>query len=233
MPASPSLPLPSLAQSALFFVILLCSLALHEFAHAWVADKRGDPLPRSQGRVTLDPFAHLDPIGSFLIPGVMILLPVLTGGALPLVLIGWGKPVQISLPNPKTRRIDDILITLAGPGMNVALAAAAAVATGFAMRFGVPFESNAILSFALPVLALNVALAVFNLVPIPPLDGSHLLRHATGMSDETYARLAANGFWVLLVLINIPLFSDVLQRAILLVRDPFFRVIITLASPPS
>jgi Zn-dependent protease len=96
-------------------ILLIISIGLHEFGHAWAADLRGDPLPRIQGRVTLNPFAHVDPIGTILIPAVMIFLSPGFG------IIGWGKPVQISLPNPKTRRVDDIIITLAGPAMNIVL----------------------------------------------------------------------------------------------------------------
>ena len=90
-------------------ILLIISIGLHEFGHAWAADLRGDPLPRLQGRVTLNPFAHTDPIGTILIPAVMIFLSPGFG------IIGWGKPVQISLPNPKTRRMDDIIITSLAP----------------------------------------------------------------------------------------------------------------------
>ena len=100
---------------ALQLILLIISIGLHEFGHAWMADLRGDPLPRLQGRVTLNPFAHADPIGTIALPAIMIFLSPGFG------LIGWGKPVQISLPNPKTRRMDDIYITLAGPAMNVLL----------------------------------------------------------------------------------------------------------------
>ncbi|MDR3229113.1 MAG: site-2 protease family protein [Puniceicoccales bacterium] len=204
----------SFAQAGIFFVILLCSLALHEFGHAWVADKRGDPLPRAQKRVTLDPFSHLDPIGSFLIPGVMIFLPLLIGQT-PFALIGWGRPVQISLPNPETRRTDDILITLAGPGVNVAIALAASLAAGVAEGIG---HSDVVIRLLLPIMVVNVALAAFNLIPIPPLDGSRLLRHVVNMSERTYAWLASNGWWVLLILINVSvtrgLFQDLLHAAV-------------------
>lgn len=93
----------TLRDGLLQLILLIISIGLHEFGHAWMADLRGDPLPRLQGRVTLNPFAHADPIGTIAIPAVMIFLSPGFG------LIGWGKPVQISLPNPKTRRMDDIL----------------------------------------------------------------------------------------------------------------------------
>ncbi|MDR2674990.1 MAG: site-2 protease family protein, partial [Opitutaceae bacterium] len=207
----------TLSTAGIFFIILLCSLALHEFAHAWVADKRGDPLPRAQGRVTLDPTAHLDPVGSLLIPGMMILLSLSASG-LPFFLLGWGKPVQISLPNPKTRRLDDILITLAGPGMNLLLALLLSIATGVAVARG---GQIAVERFFLPAISLNICLAVFNLIPIPPLDGSHILRHVIGMSEELYTRLCAHGWWILLILINLSFFREFLSRAILETATPF------------
>ncbi|MDR1498565.1 MAG: site-2 protease family protein [Puniceicoccales bacterium] len=209
-----------LSKAGILFIILLCSLALHEFGHAWMADKRGDPLPRQQGRVTLDPTAHLDPIGSFLIPGIMILTSVFSSG-MPFALLGWGKPVQISLPNRDTRRLDDILITLAGPGVNLLLALVFSIAAGLFYAHG---DTNAVNRFFTPAIRLNVTLAVFNLVPIPPLDGSHLLRHAIGMSDEIYFRLAANGWWVLLILINVSFFRELLSTAIYASATPFFHI---------
>jgi Zn-dependent protease len=201
------------------FVILLCSLALHEFGHAFAADKRGDPLPRQQGRVTLNPLAHLTLIGSLIIPGIMIFAPLLAG-SMPFALIGWGKPVEVSLPNPKTRRLDDIIITLAGPGVNVVLALLGTVAAGVVI--GLHPESinhGTVLSLVLlPLIWLNVMLAVFNMLPIPPLDGSHLLKHATGMSDSVYYFLSRWGWLVLLIAINIPavsnLFGNLLEGAV-------------------
>ena len=116
-----AIDLEALRWGALKMILLVVSIGLHEFGHAWMADRRGDPLPRAQGRVTLDPLAHIDPIGTLLIPGLMIFWPVLFGGGAPVALIGWGKPVQILLPNPRTRHWDDILSTAAGPAMNLLL----------------------------------------------------------------------------------------------------------------
>ena len=113
-----------LRDGLLQLILLIISIGLHEFGHAWMADRRGDPLPRLQGRVTLNPFAHTDPIGTIALPAIMIFLSPGFG------LIGWGKPVQISLPDPKTRRMDDICITLAGPAMNLVLCFGFAVIGG-------------------------------------------------------------------------------------------------------
>ncbi len=218
--------LNKLSEAGILFLILLSSLALHEFAHAWVADKRGDPLPRAQGRVTLDPFAHLDPIGSLLIPGVMIFLPVLTSGMFPVALIGWGKPVQISLPNPATRRTDDILITLAGPAMNLLIASVASVVAG--VLFGLEHYEPAN-RFFVPVISLNVMLIVFNLIPVPPLDGSRVMRHVVGMGEEAYMRFASFGWIILLVLVNMPWFCAVLDKVLKQACIPFFETIYFIA----
>ena len=203
--------LENLRQALLLFIVLLLSISLHEYGHAKAADLLGDPLPRAQGRVTLNPVAHWDLLGTIIIPAAMILLPALMGSALPFALIGWGKPVIISLPNRKTRVRDDILITLAGPGMNLLIAVFAVVAGGLFFRFAnaghVPLPDETlqrIANFAQLSMSMNLFLLAFNLVPLPPLDGSHILRHAARMKDETYHWLARNSLWIMLILINIP-----------------------------
>lgn len=192
--------------AAIQFIALILCVALHEFGHAWAADKRGDPLPRAQGRVTLNPAAHIDPLGTLLLPGLMIFGPLFFGG-MPFGLIGWGKPVQISLPNPKTRKKDDILITLAGPGMNFALALISALVLGVlgGLRFAeVAAIPDSVLTFFLLFIMMNCGLGIFNLIPLPPLDGSHLMRHAVGMTEETFRKIARNAWWILLLAINVP-----------------------------
>ena len=151
---------------ALQLILLIISIGLHEFGHAWVADLRGDPLPRLQGRVTLNPFAHTDLIGTIILPGIMIFLSPGFG------LIGWGKPVQISLPNPKTRRMDDICITLAGPGMNLVLCLILALIGALGSFDSV--QDRLVIRFLVSGIFLNSGLVVFNLIPIPPLDGSRI-----------------------------------------------------------
>lgn len=200
--------LSDLRWAAIQFIVLVLCVSLHEFGHAWAADKRGDPLPRAQGRVSLNPMAHADIFGTLFLPAVMIFLPVFFGG-MPFALIGWGKPVQISLNNPKTRRADEILITLAGPGMNFVLALIGAVALG--LIFGLAPESSldggfagAWCSFFLMFVLMNSGLAIFNLIPLPPLDGSRVLRYVVNMSDATFNKIARNAWWILLLAVNLP-----------------------------
>ena len=132
---------------------LIISVTIHEFSHAFVADKLGDPTPRYQGRVTLDPRAHLDPMGT-----VAILI----------LGFGWGKAVQFDPYNLKDPKRDIALIALAGPASNIILATILSIAIGV---FGI---SGALLSILATVIFINVMLAIFNLVPIAPLDGSKI-----------------------------------------------------------
>lgn len=194
--------LENMRWAALLFIALVVSISLHEFGHAWAADKCGDPLPRRMGRVTLNPLAHADRAGTLIIPALMIFVPALMGG-FPGFIFGWGKPVLVSLPNREKRMRDDILTTLAGPGMNLLLAIIGAVLLGVcAGVFGA--SNSAPVTFFILFVQLNLALMIFNLMPIPPLDGSRLLFYAVKMKEETYYKLAANAWWILLALILLP-----------------------------
>lgn len=137
--------------------ILLFSVALHESAHGWAAYKMGDPTAKYAGRITLNPIKHIDPIGS-------ILMPILTQGR-----FGWAKPVPINPNNFRNRRRGELLSALAGPLSNMSLG----VAGGLAARL-TPIDSLGFYIAATLALT-NFSLALFNLIPIPPLDGSHVL----------------------------------------------------------
>ncbi len=202
-----------LRDGLLQLILLIISIGLHEFGHAWAADLRGDPLPRMQGRVTLNPFAHTDLIGTIILPAVMIFLsPGIS-------LIGWGKPVQVSLPNPKTRRMDDICITLAGPGMNLVLCAIFATIGGLG-DFD-PRTQAVVIDFLKMGVVLNASLVVFNLIPIPPLDGSRVALRLGLYSEEMFLTLARWGFIILLVLVNLPPFQAAMTFARELVITPW------------
>lgn len=198
-------------QALISYAILLVSLCVHEWAHAWTAWKLGDPTAHRAGRVTLNPIAHVDPIGTVLLPLIMLLNPTSFG------LVGWAKPVPVDARYFRNAVRDDLLVTLAGPASNFVLALLGAIFGGLLLRFwpeGNPFVSRFIL--------INVVLGLFNLLPIPPLDGSHLLRHATKMSVETFIKFSQVGFVVLIVLINLPPFRRFFGTVIEAVATPLF-----------
>lgn len=209
-------------EKVILFILLLSSISIHEWAHAWVADKLGDPLPRQQGRVTLDPRSHIDPIGTLLIPFIMIFAS--PGFAI----IGWGKPVQISLPNRETKKRDDILITLAGPLSNLSIAFICSLSFGLLNRI-VPLGESALL-LLYQIISLNAVLFLFNLLPVPPLDGSHILKNMVNMKDETFLKFSKYGFFILIILINIPFFQKWMGSGIEGLNSIFFGIFSLLQS---
>ncbi len=189
------------------------SLSIHEWAHAFAADKLGDDTPRSQGRVTLNPIAHMDMLGTVIFPLVCIF--VLKGG----FFFGWGKPVMVNHANFTHKRRDDILTTLAGPASNLVLAFLAAIAGGLLYA-----SDPKTAELFMLIIFLNVALAVFNMIPLPPLDGSRVMRHVVGMSEETYINLSRWSFLILMVGINLPPVSAVLGAVMQACSVPFLIV---------
>ncbi len=207
-----------LRQGLIWFIILASSVALHEYGHAKAADLLGDPLPRMQGRVTLNPLVHLDPIGTVLVPLLIIVLnPAIQ-------IMGWGRPVQVSLMNPKTRIRDDVLSTLAGPGMNFLISLIAAIATGLLLRIN-PEAAQKFWPLLKDIIWINCGLIAFNLIPLPPLDGSRIVRYVVGMSEETFVRISMFSQIVLLILINNLQFQMLLGNLIAWVAQPFMHLI--------
>jgi len=204
------------SEKFVLFLVLLASISIHEWAHAVTADRLGDPLPRSQGRVTLDPRSHIDLIGTIVLPMVMIFAS--PGFAV----FGWGKPVQVSLPNLKSRKRDDVLITLAGPVSNLAIALITVLLFSiFGLFFQIPKSLFSVLFIAVN---LNCLLFLFNLIPIPPLDGSHLLKNAINMKAVTFNKLSKYGFFILLILINLPIFNQLMSECLLVLRSFFLSI---------
>lgn len=175
------------------FLILLVSLTLHECAHAWVSHLLGDDTPMEQGRITLNPLAHIDWLGTVILPLGMILL---SPG---FVIFGWGKPVVTDPTQYKNPRWGQTLMSLAGPGANFALALVVSVVAGLVA----PYFPK-VVGLCVRVVVVNVALGLFNLLPVPPLDGSYILKALVGLSEETFLTMSRWGLLVLLLLINIP-----------------------------
>jgi Zn-dependent protease len=194
----------NIVDGLIMYLGLIVLLTFHEFGHAWVASQCGDDTARLQGRVSLNPIVHIDPIGTVLLPLIMIFTPV---GRF---LIGWAKPVPVNPYNLRHPRTDDILVTMAGPAMNLALA----VALVALARVGVLIHVPDMVALCGSMAQLSLLLCFFNLIPIPPLDGSHVLRNLTGMSWETYANFARFGFIAVILVLQIPLVRGLLWTAV-------------------
>ena len=150
-------------------IILLFSAIIHEFSHGAIAEKLGDPTARLSGRLTLNPLKHLDPFGSFILP---LSLYFASGGAF---VFGWAKPVPYNPYNLKKPKRDAGLIAIAGPASNLLIAFAIGLVYRFGDIFFIPYGFAGVLPLLKIIVIVNVSLAVFNLVPIPPLDGSKVL----------------------------------------------------------
>jgi Zn-dependent protease len=201
-------------------IAFLFAISVHESAHAWMANRCGDPTARMLGRITLNPIKHVDPVGTILLPVIAMIshFPV----------IGWAKPTPVDPRHFRNPVRDDILTSLAGPASNLLVAAGSVVGLaiiantsrlGRALVHGFQLESGSIL---VPITVLlyefmyiNVLLAAFNVIPIPPLDGSHVLRHFLPESLRRAYDMAGMIGLVLLFLVGGPiirfLMSPVLQ----------------------
>lgn len=193
---------------------MLFSLSFHEAAHAWTANRFGDPTAKLQGRITLNPLPHIDPIGTVLLPIVAVFIRLK-------FFIFWAKPVPVDPRNLKNPRGDHLWISLAGPASNVFLALffSGIIRSIMALHIDDGFQNSDYGSYATTVLEytamlcisgvqINVMLVVFNLLPIFPLDGSGILRGVLPASwVDGYDRLSQYGMWIILAL----LFTGTLQ----------------------
>jgi Zn-dependent protease len=186
---------------ALFSVIaFVVSVSVHEFGHAFVADRLGDRIPRLQGRLTLSPIAHVDPIGTLAIPLVGALMPGLP-------LIAWGKPVQTNPANYTKRlpmKTGSMLVAAAGPFMNLVLAVIVSLVIVVLGKAGVlsPVVQDAMIRY---LLLINIVLLFFNLIPLGPLDGAAVLAGLLPPSMQRFVELNRKyGMLVLLVLFFTP-----------------------------
>lgn len=191
-----------IAAGLIQYLMLVALLTFHEFGHAWTAMKCGDDTAKMMGRVSLNPIVHIDVLGTVILPLVMIFVP----GA-GQFLIGWAKPVPVNVNNLRQKNRDDILVTMAGPAMNLLLA----IGLVALAKAGVLFNSEGMVEICIQAAALSLILCFFNLIPIPPLDGSHVLRVVTGMTWETFTRFAQFGFIAVIIVLQIPSVRDTLQ----------------------
>jgi Zn-dependent protease len=158
----PHLNIPYILEVGLMAVVFLFSVIIHEVAHGYVALRNGDPTASIMGRLTLNPVPHIDPVGSILIPGLLLLSH--SG-----ILFGWARPVPVNPLNYRNYRWGELSVSAAGPLSNLALAVA------FAFLLRLELGGMGLATLAYYGVSINIFLALFNLIPIPPLDGSHIL----------------------------------------------------------
>jgi Zn-dependent protease len=222
------------------FVILLFALSLHEASHAWMASRLGDQTARMLGRVTLNPGKHIDVLGTIIIPLAMLFMP-----GFGQFLIGWAKPTPVNNRNFKRFRRDDILTTLAGPGSNLLAAFACLIVLigiaklapnghfatyalasgmwtgGLAQSSGVVFPLALIFYIGV---WLNLMLTIFNLLPIPPLDGSHVFRHMLPYKALRYYDSIGILGLILVLFLGAPIIDFFLSPAITFVNIVLLRI---------
>ncbi len=175
----------------ILIIALIFSIVFHELAHGIVADKLGDDTPRNSGRLTLNPVSHIDPVGSIMLPLILFLL---NAG----FIFGWAKPVPINYLNFKNPKRDIMLVALAGPLSNILFA----LLLTFLLKFWILLDFYVNKDLVLLMIRLNIVLAVFNLLPIPPLDGSKIFFN---FLPFPYQLILEN--WGFLILIFILIFS--------------------------
>ncbi|WP_348263476.1 site-2 protease family protein [Telmatobacter sp. DSM 110680] len=203
------------------FVLLIFSLSVHECSHAWMASRLGDQTARLQGRVTLNPIYHIDPVGTLIMPAIIIFGPLIGFSLFSGILIGWAKPTPVISRNFTKIRRDENMVTLAGPASNMLLAIVATIvllvvihsvaggrqvvmltASGMLMP-GVNSSVQAIVLLGIAAVEINLALFFFNLLPIPPLDGSNLLRNILPYNAvQSYDRIPMWVSWCLMIFVG-------------------------------
>ena len=201
----------------IYLVVLLLAISAHEAAHAWMSDRFGDDTARLLGRVTLNPVAHTDPIGTLLIPIVGFIVSAMGGG---FFLIGWGKPTPVNPLRWRNKDLANVMVSLAGILANLLIATIAFVILKVLLRTGIYFTMSDSLQepvglFLQYLLFMNVSLAVFNLLPFPPLDGSKVLETFLPESMQpVLATLEQYGYLILMVLMYMGFFGMIIGPVI-------------------
>ncbi|MCI0481535.1 MAG: site-2 protease family protein [Candidatus Dadabacteria bacterium] len=204
------------------YPVLLLALTVHETAHAWTADRLGDPTARLMGRVSLNPIAHIDIVGTVIFPILAFITHI--------PLIGWAKPVPVNPLHLRHPSRDEMLVSIAGPASNLLLAVLMFVLYAVLKLTGVftaipPNFAEPVLRLMVLGVYINVLLCVFNLVPIPPLDGSHILENLLPYSArESYQRLGAFGYLIIMFLFATGILGVIIQPALWVVSLLFHLV---------
>ena len=196
-------------------VVLLLAISAHEAAHAWMSYKFGDDTARLLGRITLNPVAHTDPIGTLFIPIAGFIFGAMGGGVFPL--IGWGKPTPVNPLRWRNKDVANVMVSIAGILANLLIATITFVIFKFLLMSGMirlmsDSTQEPVIMILENLLIMNISLAVFNLLPFPPLDGSKVLStflpaSMQGMLDF----LEQYGYWLLILLIYLGFFRAIIR----------------------
>ncbi len=212
-----------IAQLVIYMVVLLFAISAHEAAHAWMSNRFGDDTARLLGRITLNPAAHIDPIGTLLIPIAGFILGSIGGPVARIPLIGWGKPTPVNPLRWRNKDVANVMVSGAGIMANLFLAICAFIIIKVFLMTGT--FSSIPESFQEPVtiflqylLIMNVSLAVFNLLPFPPLDGSKILETFLPASAQpVLALMERYGFIILMLLIYVGFFGAIMRPVMSLI----------------
>jgi len=206
----------SLIQRIVVWVLpVIFAITVHEVAHGWVAKKLGDNTASMLGRLTLNPLKHIDPIGTILVPGILLLS--FTG-----FIFGWAKPVPVNIRNLKNSRRDMAIVALAGPLANFIMAILWALIARLGVMIDMEAVSLPLIYMGIAGISINLVLAILNLLPIPPLDGSRIVSGLLpGRLSWHYNRLERYGFFILLFLLLTGSLSKMLGYPLYVVQNMF------------
>ena len=200
-------------QIAVWLIPLVFAIVFHEISHGWVANALGDPTAKEMGRLTPNPIKHVDPIGTIALPLILAITKA--------PIFGWAKPVPVDARQLRNPRRDMVLVALAGPGINLLLALITAVVLG-AIAGAVAEPPRFVIDMGVGFILVNVFLAIFNLIPLPPFDGGHVVEGALPRSlVPAWQRLGRVAFPLLIVLLLVlPMLSPRLDIVKHLVAPP-------------
>lgn len=214
-----------------YVIILIASVAFHEFGHAFVADRLGDDTPSRQGRVTLNPIAHADPIGTVALPLITAIFGSMatggtTGG------FGWGRPVQTN-PVRYTRRFSmatgQVFVAIAGPMMNIVLAVLVATLHVVLLRTGTLVWGTALSDALVLAVGINFSLFFFNLLPVPPLDGGWVARRFVSRRHAAaFETFATYGPFIIMAFVMIPVLSLIIRVPATFCLQHLYRALLSL-----
>jgi len=207
-----------------WILAFVVAITVHEAAHAWMADKLGDPTPRLMGRLSLNPIVHYDPVGTTL----LLVLVLMRALGIPVIPFGWAKPVVFDPYNLKNPRRDAALISLAGPLSNITLAVILSILLRISLS---PFSPYLFLSgILIPIIILNVILALFNLVPVHPLDGGKILVGLLPAKEAREVEIFLRQYGtIILFLLIIPVFGG--TSPVFVILQPALNFLLSILIP--